>query len=307
MPRFLILIIIITMLLGSLIQIIPQNAVAVGPPIVTVQFDDGYDMQEAEVGLSIAGIIDIPGTVQADIRPGGAVQQIRVNLIARTDANWGASVTPPQIVLTSNERIPFTLIVAVPPRESCQTVGVVTLSGNAQTDPGATESEIEPITTTVLVEQFCSFRVSSRNSEISTTPGSRVEFDMEILNFGNGRDRFLIEVINSDDLESDGFSVKLSNEMIEIEERSEGNIQIMVNSPTGTSSLGKHDIKVMVTSENENSATPRANYIDFTINVKGHYFFFTTEFLIFLGIIVTIIVGIVILRIRKKRKRKKIK
>jgi len=194
--------------------------------------------------------------------------------------------------------------VVVPSGTSCEIVGKVTLSGTAETNPGAAKSDLQPITATIRVEQYCFFLVDSSKPTISTSPGSQVKFDLVIQNQGNGRDEFQIEIYNKGTLEKKGFKITQSDLRIEVDEGGQKEVQIIVDTPSGTNSLGQHSIMVKIKAVKIHSKPPRYGYYEFLVEVDDQYLLLTTEFFFLVGAIIIIIVLVILIRLRRNRQKR---
>ncbi len=260
-------------ILSALILIfIPNNIVAVGPPVVNLEFDEGEEIQEVDVRPGESGLVTFPGTVSADLAAGGSVQDVVVELYGSTDQGWPVTISPAQMVLQpGTEEVPFAATVSVTPETSSYVTGILTIGGTAMAFPGALRYAIQSIEGTILIEQYYRFSVGCDRPYQDCSPDSEVCYNFSIYNEGNGNDSYEIQVTNLEYLTQNSFSVALESSTIAIPEKNNDQISILVRTPTGKNSYGAYDIELQVKSvleeQNEGHTTPQV--FDLTVRLKS--------------------------------------
>lgn len=285
------------------IQLIPANVESVGPPKVYILMNEGEEIQEADVTPGQHGLVTFNCKVISEPQPGGNVQKYIVSITAISEQGWSTSVNPLQIAIKPGEEAPFQVDVTVPTQTSCEIIDEISISGKAVAYPGAMQTVLEPINGQVRVIQFCQLSVSSPNPDIKTSLNQRKAFNLRIMNTGNGRDTFSIEILNLDDLDRKGFTVTLSQEMIDIESHEEATIQVAVTTPASSGAIGKHEIELEVGSEGNNDGTTAKKYFALTMEIPGENILITYEFLISIIILIAIIVCVGYLLWKRKKKK----
>jgi uncharacterized membrane protein len=288
-------------------QIIPVNVAAVGDPEVTLEWDSGQEVQYADVRPGESGLTTFTGTVSADLPLGSAIQDVRIELRASSEHGWDTCITPETVILNpGNEEKSFSVTVQVPPETSTSVDAIITVWGTAWAFPGSdnSETEVPPIYGTIFVDQYCRFKIGSKQSFFDTEPGSEVQFDVFIRNEGNGQDQYQISIKNLDELEDDGFEVSIDREMIEVPEKGNGTVVVTVQTPEG--GLGefvnyKKEIEIGVLSKHDLEMKYQHDIL--VVRVRNDIILESDEFYNF--VIVIIIVVLVIIIIWQYRKRKK--
>ncbi len=295
---------IILILLIGLFQILPNNSIAVGNPVVHLQFNEGEEVQQANVRPGESGEVSFHGTVSADIPAGGAVQDVQVYLRAATNQGWPTTITPAVIMLQlGTEEAPFIATVKVPIETSYGTESIIIIDGTAETFPGSSTSEVPPLAGTIKIAQYYRFALDCDAPTLKTTSGSDVTFELIIRNEGNGRDRFSIEVNNLDELTRKGFEIELSRSMIEIPEKGEQTVEITIKVPDGSKGVGKNNIELKVCSELEPLGQRIYQRYTLTLKVSEDNIFLSTDFWYIIIVIIILTVCIIIFWKYKKSKR----
>lgn len=294
---------IILILLIGLFQIIPNNSIAIGDPVVNLRFIEGEEVQSANVRPGESGEVSFHGTVSADIPAGGAIQDVIVHLRAATDQGWPTTITPATLALQpGTEEAPFVATVKVPIETSYGTNGVIIIDGTAETFPGSSTSEIQPITGSILINQYFRFQLDCDRPTLKATSGSDVIFELIIRNEGNGRDRFSLEVNNLDELTRDDFEIELSRSTIEIPEKGEQIVEVTIKVPEGSKGVGKNNIEMKVSSEMEPLGERMYQRYTLTLEVSEDNILLSTDFwAITIVVIILIVCIIVIWKYKKSR------
>jgi hypothetical protein len=309
--RFLIVLWIILSLIFSII-ILPLAALPIvattspGLPDVTLELIDPN--QTAHVAPGEEGTVEFDGVAHVTKPPG-----TRVVVSLTAEDTWGSAVVSPSSILFSqNGEQPFTVTLHVPQKESCETIGTVTVTGRWAMYPGGLSGPAEPnegVEGMIFIEQYYKFTTSVSDTYIETTPGSEVEFKILIENIGNGNDTFLIQLLDSDKLSDKGFKTKLSQVRVDLPINIRvATIILTVDTPSSSSAVGQNTIRVDVCSENGvNEGVPH-DILSMVVDIPEKTIFQTNEFYVSISIIIlVIIIGIVIIIRRMKKKKKRIK
>ncbi len=227
--------IMLTILVGSMLAItvgLPEGAEAVSTPVVNIQWAEGQQVQEADVRPGESGLVTFTGTVSADLPAGGAFQDVIVNLQGSTDQAWPVTVTPATVLLQpGTEEAPISATVAVTPETSYYTAGSLTIGGTASAFPGSLRYPINPVTATIKIKQYYRFSIGCSKPYVEVAPSERLVFNLQIMNEGNARDKYGIEIKNLEKLSKDSWTITLSRPQIEIPEKNEETIPIPVGTP----------------------------------------------------------------------------
>lgn len=298
---------IILILLLSLCQIIPVNVSAIGDPVVQLRWDDGQEVQHADVEPGEPGTVSFTGTASADLQAGGAVQDVRVELRVTSEHGWDATVTPAVFMINpGTEEKAFEVVVRVPPETSTSVDAFIIVSGTATAFPGSdsSQTEVPPITGSIIVTQYFRYIFGCNKPYIQSEPGEEVQFELFIGNQGNARDTYVISVPNLDDLVDDGFDVSLDRETIEVPEKGNGSVIVTVQSPeAGIGELAdyKKNIEINVRSTLDPEITHKTFVL--TIKVESGDILESENIITYIIVIIVVVICIILLwRYRKKKK-----
>jgi hypothetical protein len=274
MSKRIIIIMIIQILFFSifLITFILQNASAENstpPPMlpkVTIQLLQ--PSQTAHVDKYETCEVMFNGTVTATLK---SVSSVLVSLDA--EDTWGsAKVYPDSILFLNNTPESFVVIVKARPRESCTTIGTVTVRGHWMLSDGYAGSTDPPggVTGRINIAQYHNFGLSCSRVFKEVLPGGDVLFNLTIRNRGNGFETFGINVTNLNELKEKGVRVTLSHSLVDIEEHpDELSVKILVEVPTGVHFITYYRIKIEVFSvEGIESGVEPQNF-KFVIKIPG--------------------------------------
>ena len=193
---------ILTILLSLLTVLQPASAdksPATNPgllPDVYIELLD--DNKTAHVGPGETCVVTFSGLVTVDCNP---ATRVAVSLSA--EDTWGSAVVEPSTLMFNNDgEQPFGVSVQASPRESCETVGTVRVTGTWHLYPGSLGGKAEPTDGaggTIYIAQFYRFSVSFPNSALrETVAGQEVTYNICISNDGNGMDSYTIRITNLD-------------------------------------------------------------------------------------------------------------
>jgi hypothetical protein len=219
---------------------------------------------------------------------------------------------PSSIVFTRNDEKYFTVQVRAPNGESLTNTGTVTVTGRWEIEPQGTKGPADPLQGVVgriNIEQFYKFSISSSKTSKVCKPGDSVIFKLDIRNEGNFFDAFSIELINEEELNDKHTIAILTRSNIEILSNSTKTVGIEVNLGDCVRSLGKHEIKMRVSSENGLREGVEPQEFTFEVDVPQNNIIYTSDFsnAVIIIILIIIVVLFIFWRIRRnKRKNRKV-
>lgn len=293
---------VLTLVLGLLfLALVSCFAPVKASPLTTVTLSLQEETPEVDVSPGSSGIVSVTGEVTCrKIGP----DPVKVFLQASSDFG-SAPVTPSNLVFSqtsgTEETEPFTVDSRVPMGTSSSATLSITVQGYY--DQGGLRSNIQPVSTMIIILQYYKIEVLVEKKEVSVNSGENADLEFNVVNVGNGEDSFVIDIQNRDFLNSKGFSLPapLEIQMLEDENR---NLSLEIGAPEGGS--GNYMVEISVLSEGSyNEETPEmvVKYIE--INVVGgigdHLVNFLTSPLV---IIVLIILVVVVLYVRMKKREK---
>ncbi len=204
--------------------------------------------QTAHVGPGDTGEVSFNGMVSVTLNP---MTRVVVSLAA--EDTWGSSVVSPETLLfTEDGTQGFVVNVTVPLGTSFTNSGMVTVTARWTMYPGTIGGSAEPVDGAqgrIEIAQYFQFSLNSKLLYLETAPGNEVEFELDITNEGNFFDTFSIEITNDYKLNLYGFQTALSSSNVEIPEKENETIKILLRTPTSESSLGEYEIQVKVWSD----------------------------------------------------------
>jgi len=161
---------------------------------------------EVEVTPSSIGSANFVGNVTVTKIPWGTVT---VNLDANVSSGWPATVSPTEMEFTSPGSEVFTVVVVVPQATSADEIGGVTVTGIMTYRGGTSTAES---TGTVCVREFIMFTPSFSTQIVKTNPA---EVSLKVLNEGNGREAFKVELQNANKIRDRGITIEMSKTQTE--------------------------------------------------------------------------------------------
>jgi len=158
-------------------------------------------MVEVVVTPTSIGSASFIGNVTVTKAPFGTVT---VTLDANMSTSWPVTISPVEMSFTSPGSEMFTVVVTVPQATSADEVGEVTVTGHMTYVGG---SSTATSTGTVLVQEFFKFTPSFSIGLVKSNPA---ETSLKILNEGNGREAFKVEIINANKIKDKGITIEMS-------------------------------------------------------------------------------------------------
>lgn len=268
MMRCFIILVLMVILSSLLVVLVPQGAEGVGEPFVMLEFDEGEAQQTAEVTPGENAVVIFPGTVTAHMAAGSQVQNIIINLYGSVDQGWPVTMDPVTIEMDEGGNESFTATVVVPADACCDNPGILQVRASAKSDPGAIYYNIEPINGTILITQYYGFSLESNKSLKDAYTGDEVEFNLNVINDGNGCDMFSASIVNRKEIENLGMASYLSMDKFEIDGKSSETMILLITIPENNYCIGTHSIEVEVRSENEKADSANLAPRSFTFILK---------------------------------------
>ena len=244
--------ILLIIFINSFISNFSFSAEAILLPYAQIEIDQ--EVKECEVGLSKEGVVNY--SCKLVFNPDYFTQQAKIiTLTPKTDREgWGASISPPQLVLMPFQlERDFKLFVIAPPRTSSRERVNVTITGSWLTNPGMESGTVEPNGVVTNVKPFYNFIVIPVNDYIKTWPTYTVEFELEIKNQGNAEEEFKISINETDKLSSAGFQIELKKSSIVVAERSSERFKFKVSGPQKFYPWKSHQTPIIVHIQGVNS------------------------------------------------------
>jgi len=244
---FLMKVIFILIFLNVFFGIIPNGAEAVITAAVRTDFVG--KIEPAEVGLAQSGTVRYEGDVVVE-RDLTIKQSVVVYLFANAGGEgWGASIAPPMIYIQAGQtRQNFTLYITAPPAESVSVKKEVTITGRWETYPGAMISgEVEPNSIIQTVKHFSQFTIIPTKDFVKIWPTQIAEFELTVLNQGNGAETLVINIDDYENLVAAGYNVELVGEnTITVEERGQGSFKFKVRGPQNLYTWKSHQTPIPI-------------------------------------------------------------
>ncbi len=277
----------------------PEKSPTVMPPQVELKLFETHKTVEVAPGDSCE--VKLNGTVTVTCTPGS---QVEVTL--ETTETWGwATITPSTLLFTRSGEEEFDIVFHANEGESSLNIGTVKVFGGWTLFPSGNSGSAIPtdgVMATIDIAPYYRFTINGPKTYEETSPATEIDFEIRIINEGNARNLFSIDVLNKNELSEKGFDVKLSESKIEIPEKETRIVSITIKTPPGTGGMGLHQVIVKVTSESglEDNIQPKS--LTFDISIPHERFYLTAEFYIVITFIIVVIVCCIIFyRWRKKR------
>ena len=214
------------MFLSIIIQL--SNSTEAGPQAanVTVETEDSVEI-DVSPGEEGRGVID--GTVECQTT--NPLTPVMVSLYVVSSIGV-ATLDTPQIVFQGNyqsEDIRVSIRVPVSTTEASDE-HTCTVTGTWQ--QGATNGEINPAVTQVIILPFSLCNITCKEPEKHVTKGASVSFTVNLKNEGNCDDEYIIDIPNIGELESKGFEVEdIGNVAVPIHESRDVEIKVHLSAP----------------------------------------------------------------------------
>jgi hypothetical protein len=223
----------------------------------------------AHVGPGDNGTVSFSGIISVTMN-----QATRVVVSLTAEDTWGSSVVEPaSLLFTANGEKPFSVSVKVPPGTSFTNTGTVTVTGRWTMYPGGLSGPANPqqgAQGRIDIAQYFKFSLDSDQSYQEAKPGSKVRFDLIIINEGNWIDAFSIELIDDNELIRNGIDCELSNSNIEILEKSNETVCVNLETGSGSTKMGTYKIQVKVWSNGgANEGLPPQTF-DFSLKLTNN-------------------------------------
>jgi hypothetical protein len=232
--------------------------------------------ENSEASLVVVTLEAVPASKGANVRPGEIipvffngnvsarkfpvtkVQQVEIYLDYEDPGDqWTVILLPPLIVLSQGVlRDSFRVGVLPSPQAKANTQKQINITGTYRITPSSgsviTYGVLEPITLSVVVQQFYRLNVYEEPVIHYVWPGDTVEYELVIQNMGNGEDTFDIDPTNEDSLIEGGYAVEIYPSSITIGPRNESRVRVIVHGAKPIFHpwrIGNTEIGLLVTSQ----------------------------------------------------------
>jgi hypothetical protein len=164
---------------------------------------------------------------------------------------WGGTVMPSSLdfqvapAAANNrivEQLGINVTVKAPPYELMSNKRNITITGKWILNPGVMEGEVVPYSFPIALKHYYWFFVRPIEADKKVWPSQPAEFELEIRNFGNAEDVYMVEV-NPDDravLEKYGFVVEFKQSTIKVPARESRSFTFTVHGPQRNFHLWKN-------------------------------------------------------------------
>jgi len=288
-PLFIYLSIII--LIGSLINFVPDKAVA-APPEVTLSLEESEI--EVDVDPKASGQVRIFGSVKCRDH----VQVIEVNLQAEA-GDFATLVSPSKITLEpglNEER--FEIFIMVPNFSPVATY-TITAAGSYHTIPGGILYELEPVMCLLKIKPFMLIRASPNYDRITLKPGDQVDISMTINNDGNYDEEFYVTLSDKNEAIVKDWQISIVPDTTLItQERSNQTFILKIKIPNDTPERNYLLIISIIAGDDSEGIATKAEY-SLRINVQSDSLFST---IMWPWLVSAIVVVLLILLVIWKRK-----
>ncbi len=222
------------MLIGLLITMVSVPDEAEAAPTLTPIATIGLvqSQQTADVSPGSLGIVTFDGTVTCVVNSATtAIVQLEA-----TDT-WTSAVVTPSAIEFSNTNAgakTFQVSVKAPLYTSRNVVGQVVVSGKVIMYPGRLYGTVQPtdgVKARIDIDSFYKFQINAPKKYQEVGPGQQMVYNVHVINQGNIRDTFEIDIENEEQLTKAGFVLTLSQRVIDVEELEEKVIKLTVNTP----------------------------------------------------------------------------
>ncbi|MCK4829237.1 hypothetical protein KA005_76645, partial [bacterium] len=201
----------------------------------------------SEVGPEQDGIFVYPGILIINMSGVGSnVQEVIMNLYVSVDQAWNVNVTPNEFIFKESGSEPFNITVWIPAGTSYYTSAELIVSGTVTNNPGLTTYSMQTVTGTIKTNQYYLFSINCSEHNKNIMPGEKITYNFDIINKGNARDMFQINVTNTDELKAEGFIVKLSSDEIEIREKGSAAIELNLTALSTSNDFRTYEIKLKI-------------------------------------------------------------
>jgi len=174
-----------------------DEGILVGEPEITI--DVSPDEQTADVcpAGETCGVVIFTGEVTAHVPLSTRFQYLMVYLTYDAPG-WATSGTPQVIFTRTQETMPFSCSVQVPPMTSSSVIGTLTVSGQWAYDKGPGGGSIPPDTATIFISPYSAPDIGLRKTNLSGAFGEYIECEFTLSNDGNCDDEFEVSIIAQD-------------------------------------------------------------------------------------------------------------
>lgn len=272
------------------------------PPIVelSVSLTFSPDTANATVTNTLEGVAVLNGNVSVG-KLGTSMQRVTVTMEATPIQGWELVISPSTMVFIAQYPQEFALSVRVPAKTLVSSKAVevtATATDGIQTATAST-------TATVSVRQFFQLSVVTEGGAALVKAGETALFDITIINEGNGKDTFMMDIVDEQHV-LDGFDLPKS---VEVPPGQSATVSVSARTREDfdTGAHGSADVVLVITSA---GAEQRGDVLDqqFTLTITFKTLAYELEknwpSYVGLGIAlaaVVVVVAVVVRRIRRRR------
>jgi hypothetical protein len=304
--------IIISLLFLNFFTFVPENSEGA---LVVITFD-AFDKASKGANVRPGEIIPVffNGNISARKFPVTKVQQVEVFLDYEDPGDqWAVILFPPMIILSQGVlKDKFRVGVLPSPQALAGTQKQITITGTYKVTPSTgsviTHGVLEPISISVVVEQFYRLNVYEEPVIHYVWPGESVEYELVIQNRGNGVDTFDIDPTNEESLIEGGYAVEIHPSSITISPRNESRVRVVVHGAKPLFHpwrIGNTEIGLLITSQGA-----RQNHVHYeaaTIREASVYYYengpiVTEPCWISIIILIVVVVSFMVYRRNKYKK-----
>lgn len=298
--------IVIFVLLFGIVQISLNNAQAYYAPVTAISFNEGESFQEVDVHPDGDCKAIFNGTIIITPNPDSSVTPTNVSFRSSTDMGWPSIVTPETMKVNIGEPMPFSVEVNVTPYTNAGVIGKLTVGATVETSPGGLRYWIDPIVGYIKIKPYYRLHIMCDDPIAFSSPGAQEDFSVVIANEGNSDDTYSLEIINLKELENKGFTAHLTRTKLEVPERQEAEIGVVVTVPDDSRCMGGHDIIIQARSES-NVTENITDQMTLFIRVRDNNIIYTTDYCLTISISSVIVITLMVLLWRRRRRNKKTK
>jgi hypothetical protein len=150
--------------------------------------------------------------------------------------NWPVTIHPPRLYISAGNSPSFNVSVTVPPDTSYYIQDTLTVYGYYHDTPNGNNYDIQQITGSIRIAQFYDIVIECEDPFKTAEPQEVVTFELNVWNYGNGRDTTVFYIPNLKELVNNDWKVNMEFYTIAVDEKSRKSNHVTVNTPFGSTS-----------------------------------------------------------------------
>jgi hypothetical protein len=258
------------LVLGAIPLQLARPADASPNPVPVMSITLTYSGVTAAPSDYAPGSVADPAQLTIDKIPG---ERLVVDLTGSTDTGWPVTCVPPNLMMTTNKIVPFTVYIQVPMNTPASSVGVLHVTASGGGGGGLrSAASAEAI---VTVAPFYKVFVTSPMPFKEVPPGSTLTFMLDAYNLGNSVDTFYLDINNQGDLADKGWTVSFSTVTVpRIGPMQHKSVRLYVMAPKITTIYKTVATQILVTVHSEGShdvGQDRNMFMPFIVYERGSY------------------------------------